>query len=245
VLLVGLGVLLLYTRWAKGGRAWLTLVLAGYWASATPFGSTLLARPVAAFDRVETRADAHGATAVVLLGGGILTHQADGLAIDDLLSSAPRVLEAVRVYRLLDRPLVFVSGGNTSGVTPPHSEARAFRRALLELGVPDDRIIVEETSQTTRDEVVLLKPLLVSRHVERFILVTSPIHMRRALAAFRAGGLAPIPSAAALRTGVARSIWSPIPDRDSLLLSDAVVYEALATAWYRSRGWLEAASHGS
>lgn len=242
-MLVAVGIVLLYTRFARWGRRWLTLVLAGYWIVGTPAGSALLARSVAMFDRVETPADARGASAVVMLGGGILTHVAGDLALDDLLSSAPRVLETARVYRLLDRPLVVASGGNAEHLVPPRTEARAYRRALIELGLPADRIVLEEESMTTRDEAVYLKPLLARHGVTRFVLVTSPIHMGRSLGAFRAVGLSPVPSVSALRSGPERSMWSPIPDRDSLLLSDAVIYEVLARLWYRAHGWLDAGGH--
>jgi len=238
-MLVAAGVVLLYSRWWKWGRRWLTAVAVGYWIISIPAGSALLARPIAMADHVDTPADAHGATAIVMLGGGILTHASGDLAIDDLLSSAPRILETVRLYRLLGPPLVFVSGGNTGQRTPPRTEAAAYRRALLSLGVPDDRIVLEESSMTTRDEAMYLKPMLAEHHVTRFVIVTSPIHMGRSLSTFRAVGLSPIPSVSALRSGAERPAWSPIPDRDSLLLSDAVIYETLARVWYRAHGWLD------
>jgi uncharacterized SAM-binding protein YcdF (DUF218 family) len=242
--LFAIGVALSYTRFAKWGRRWLTAVAIGYWALATPAVAELLARTVGDFERVETAADAKGADAIVLLGGGIGTHRADGLAIDDLNGSAARVLEAVRVYRLLDRPLIFVSGGNTASLDPPRTEAHALRVALRGLGIPDDRIVAEDASMTTHEQAVDLKPILVAHHVERFVLVTSPTHMARALAVFRALGLTPIPSAAALRNGTDRSRWSLLPDRESLVVSDDVIYESLAWEYYRARGWLRA-DHGA
>ena len=244
-MLVAVGVVLLYSRWWKWGRRWLTAVALGYWVISIPAGAALLARPIARFDRVETPADARGATAIVMLGGGILTHGSGDLALDDLLTSAPRILETARLYRLLGQPLVIVSGGNTGQRTPPRTEAAAYRRALLNLGVPSDRIVLEESSMTTRDEAVDVKPLLAAHGVTRFVLVTSPIHMARSLSVFRAVGLSAVPSVSALRSGAERPAWSPIPDRDSLLLSDAVIYEALARVWYLAHGWLDTGGHAA
>ena len=56
---------------------------------------------------------------------------------------------------------------------------------------------------TTRDEARLLAPILVARGAQRFILVTSPTHMRRAVAAFRREGLDPVPSVAPMRSDTA------------------------------------------
>lgn len=240
-----MGVILLYSRWWKWGRRWLTAVALGYWLISVPAGSALLARTIATFDHVGTPADAHGATAIVMLGGGILTHGSGDLALDDLLTSAPRILETARLYRLLGQPLIIVSGGNTGHRSPPRTEAAAYRRALLDLGVPSERIALEESSMTTRDEAVAVKPVLTEHGVTQFVLVTSPIHMGRSLSVFRAVGLSPVPSVSALRSGAERSMWSPIPDRDSLLLSDAVLYEALARVWYRTHGWLDTGSHAA
>jgi uncharacterized SAM-binding protein YcdF (DUF218 family) len=239
VTIFGVGVVLLnIRRTARAGRVWLTCVWVGFWLATTPAGSGLIAWPVSTGQRpIESRAEAQGATAVVMLGGGTVSHVAYGIGVDDLGASALRIVETVRVYRLLDNPLVIVSGGDTKHLTPPRTEASAYRDAAIRLGVPADRIVLEDRSQTTRDEALLLKPMLADRHVGRFVLVTSPTHMPRALRALRAVGLDPIPSPSPERTA-APTRWRLMPDRDSLAVSDAAVYEACAFVYYFARGWI-------
>jgi uncharacterized SAM-binding protein YcdF (DUF218 family) len=240
LLLVGAGVLLLYVqRRTPWGRRWLTAVFLVYWVLATPMGSRIVAWPLARHQpRVRSAADAGGSRAVVMLGAGIVSHHADGLTLDDLDASALRVIESVRVYTLLGEPLLIVSGGNTQELDPPRTEAAAFARAAMELGVPPSHLLSETESMTTREEAVIIKRMLAARGIDAFVLVTSPLHMSRSMAAFRAVGLTPIASSTASRSGSGEQSWSLAPDRQSLRLSDAALYEYLAWAYYWSRGWV-------
>ena len=241
VVMFGVGIALLYSRrTARLGRIWLTFVWLGFWLATTPTGSSIIAWPVATSAApIQSRADARGATAVVMLGGGTISHVANGIGVDDLGASALRIVETVRVYRLLDNPIVIVSGGDTQHLIPPRTEASAYRDAVIRLGVPADRVVMEDRSQTTRDEALLLKPILAERRIGTFVLVTSPTHMPRSLRALRAIGLDPVPSPSPARATLL-SRWSLMPDRESLALSDAAIYDALAQVYYWSRGWLRA-----
>lgn len=236
----GAGIALLYSRrTAAWGRRWLTALVLAYWALATPFGAWVVSTPVARRYRpLASREQARGAQAIVVLGGGILSHTADGMALDDVGPTALRLIETARVYRLLGDPLVVVSGGNTQMLAPPRAEAHAYRDAVIRLGVPAARVLVEDRSMTTREEAVLLKPMLTLRGITRFVLVTSPTHMGRSLATFRAIGLDPVPSAARQWGDDEMSLWSMRPTRQWLTISDTALYDYTATVYYWMRGWL-------
>lgn len=223
-------------RTLRLGRAWLILAVTGFWVLSTPIGAKLISPSPERAPRLASADQAAGAKAVVVLGGGIITYAADGLALDDLGSSAVRVIEGARVYRLLGDPLVIVSGGNSEELDPPRSEAAAFRDAIVKLGVPAGRVLVEDRGLTTREEAQLIKPMLVARHVDRIVLVTSPGHLPRALAAFRAVGIDAVPSASRvpIRGDAPFSFW---PDRRALIASDEAVYGYVSALYYRLRGW--------
>jgi uncharacterized SAM-binding protein YcdF (DUF218 family) len=235
---IGAGVAMLFWRrtW-RVGRAWLATALVGFWLIATPTGAWLVSLPLAGATppRLTSRDQARGAQAVVVLGGGIISYVDADLALDDLNDSAPRVIEGARVYRLLGDPLVVVSGGNTERLDPPRTEAAAFRDAMIRLGVPVARILVEDQALTTREEALRLKPMLASRQIDRIVLVTSATHMGRSLATFRAVGIDVLPSSAlpAAREGHG-SLW---PNHDSLVISDNALYDYVAWLYYRLRGW--------
>jgi uncharacterized SAM-binding protein YcdF (DUF218 family) len=110
--------------------------------------------------------------------------------------------------------------------------------AIVKLGVPRSKLLIDDRSRNTRDQALNVKALLAGRRIDRFVLVTSPTHMSRSLAAFRAVGLSPIPSASRLRVDGGRTFWTLWPDRQSLEVSDAASYDAVAWLYYWSQGWL-------
>ena len=69
--------------------------------------------------------------------------------------AASRVLEAVRIYRLLDAQWVVSSGGSVRTSDSREATGTTMRDALVRLGVPPPRIIVETRSRNTHDEAVI------------------------------------------------------------------------------------------
>lgn len=176
--------------------------------------------------------------AVVLLGAGTQIVEAGGrrLALLDGVG-AGRVLEAARVYAVLDRPVV-VSSGGARRHAPELSSGAVMRDQLIALDVDPSRIIVEDRSLTTRDEAVLIAPMLARLGQRRFVLVTSRDHMTRSLLAFRSQGLDPVPSVA--DDELVRATWVDLltPDVVGLRRNHSLMHEVLGLAYYRWRGWL-------
>jgi len=242
---IGVFGLFLRDRWAYWSRRGLIGLLAGYWILSLPACAsrleTSLARPYVPLEASQAR-DA-GISAIVILGGGIETYQ-DGqqalFALSD--STALRVLEGARLYALIGDPWVIASGGGEGGGLAEHGgipESQAMRQALVSLGVPSARIKLESSSTNTRDEAVSVKAMLGENPSEAFVLVTSPTHMRRALASFRAVGLEPIPSVSAQQTNATEgSLRAFLPSPDALTASKIVLREYLALAYYGIRSWI-------
>lgn len=231
-------VLMAIDRVSRAGKRLLVAGTIGYAFLATPFGSQLLTAPLAhGYSPLTTRDQARGADVVVMMGGGIRSSRAGGLAVDDLNNSALRVLETARLYRLLEPRMTIVSGGNTGRLVPPRAEAQAFRTALVGLGVPPERLMLEDRSLNTRQEGLILRPMLEDLGARRFVLVTSPAHMWRSLRVLRSQQLDPIPSPSRLLSDV-WSLRSLVPRREALAVSDAAIYEYGAIVYYWSRGWL-------
>jgi len=225
-------------RWA---RAWLAALAVLYWLLSTPLvAGGLEAALSRGHGPLGSAAEAQGAQAVVVLGGGSATYRARGAEMDvPSASSALRALEGARIYAMLGDPIVFASGGEAEEAGVDNPESAALRAVLVEAGVPAERVILESDSTDTREQAVELAPILRERGFEQFVLVTSPAHMRRALGVFRAQGLDPIPSASVPRSETAPDFTSAIlPHPEALRLSQAALREALAHAYYAVRGWL-------
>jgi uncharacterized SAM-binding protein YcdF (DUF218 family) len=117
-------------------------------------------------------------------------------------------------------------------------ESEVMRRALLELGVPDSRIVLESESKVTRDEAIFTAKLLRDRGITSCILVTSDTHMRRALGTFRRAGLNAVPAIALNPIGFASRRRRWVPTQQALEFSQDVLHEYVGLIWYRLRGWL-------
>jgi uncharacterized SAM-binding protein YcdF (DUF218 family) len=225
-LFIGVFLLFMAPRW---GRRWLTTLLILYVLLSLQGTSDLLIRGLAAGYRpLRTPAEARGARIVVVLGNG-----SAWIALPDgqlgvlNAQSSYNAIETARVYRLLGNPLVLASGGQNESVT--------LKSALTELGVPKTRIVQETTSTTTRQQGENVVDWLRQHGETRFVLVTTPEHIRRAAGVFGALGLDPIPSVSSIAYG-GPPFWKPTGY--ALQGSRNAIYEYGAWVFYRARGWL-------
>ena len=180
-----------------------------------------------------------GRTAVVLLGSGShLARDWDGhrFATVDRIG-ASRVAEAARVYHLLQPDFVISSGGLFEVTENSWPSGSSMADALVSLGVPRDRIVVEDQSETTRREAVIIKELLAHRPVDHVVLVTSPVHMRRSVGTFQAVGLPVIPAIAHEVSSFDRLWEQLIPTDKGLEETGMVAHEVMGLVVYRLRGW--------
>jgi uncharacterized SAM-binding protein YcdF (DUF218 family) len=240
MVLVGAALLLVRPRW---GRRWVIGFAIAFWFCSTPFGSGLLARPMArGFHPIEDRREADGVAAIVVLGGGTKEVTAGpvrlGYPIDE---TALRIVEAVRLFRLLGgQPLIVVSGG-TPRTDQGLPEAQVMAGGLAQLQVPSDHVLVDSRSETTREQAVAVTRLLLAHGIRRFALVTSPTHILRAVLVFRAQGADVVPSMSPLRSTAITDKRFFMPNGESLQLSDDAVYDYASTAYYWARGWFRPA----
>jgi uncharacterized SAM-binding protein YcdF (DUF218 family) len=239
VLAVGVALAFL-RRTQRFARWYFAAVLATCWIVTSPACAERLVQwRGGGYRTVTSAADARGATIVVVLGAGNETIQARGLTLNRISwGGALRVLEGARLYQLLDRPTIIVSGGVTGRDEGARPECEAMRDAILQLGVPADHVVIEAESRNTRQEAMVIARMLENRARQPIVLVTSPTHMHRSLTVFRAAGLDPVPSVAAYKSdhSLERLRW--VPSDVGLFLLDTVVYDGAAEWYYRARAWV-------
>ncbi|MCX7667354.1 MAG: YdcF family protein [Atribacterota bacterium] len=119
--------------------------------------------------------------AIVILGGGTLFDQKTGRQTLHPIS-AMRLLQGYFLFQKEHLPCV-VSGGTLWG-KEPHSEGELMQEMLLRLGVPAEKIIVENRARTTWENARFVVPLLKERGITTFYLVSSQTHLPRAVFAF-------------------------------------------------------------
>lgn len=88
-----------------------------------------------------------------------------------------RVLTGLAVAQFFPQSPVIVTGGNPQN---GNTEAGQMRKMLLLLGIPDNRIIVEDRANSTVQNAQFSVPLAKQAGTSGIILVTSTTHQGRA-----------------------------------------------------------------
>jgi len=173
----------------------------------------------------------------ILLGGG-LSYDKDVDRVN-YGSNADRYIQVLEPLRNGLAERVVVSGGAANLLEPWTYEAEMLRRFLINAGIDSTRVLVERNSRTTYENAAHCKALLDSIEPGgSFLLVTSAIHMRRALACFNAQGLDVRPYTVQKMVGHRRSDLSYllIPSMAAIGRWEQLMHELFGFAYYRVTG---------
>ncbi len=171
------------TRWRRFGLRMAVVCALGQLAAGfLPVGNALTHILESRFPRWEaTRGPPDG---IVVLGGAISTRlsvEHDEPVVDQ---AAGRILALVKLSRQFPSARIIYSGGNAELMGgPPETD---FLRPLLDnLGVPRERVVLENRSRNTAENAAFSKAIAAPKPGERWLLVTSAAHMPRAVGCFR------------------------------------------------------------
>jgi uncharacterized SAM-binding protein YcdF (DUF218 family) len=239
--LLGVGLLLLwFTKKQKTGKAVVALGSVLLFLLGSHFVSTLLLAPLERRNPPLFITPGGRATVglkevrfIVVLGSGF-AHDPTlpvELQLDD--GSIARLVEGVRIAKLLSCCKLIVSGGPEPDGTPLMT--RAMAQLAQELGVGREDIILDGQSRDTEEEAQHISPVVGK---QPFILVTEASHMPRAVALFLKQGTRPIPDPMGYRVSRKTNLEPQelLPDAGELNLSERAIYEYLGLAWARIRG---------
>ncbi|MSP77788.1 MAG: YdcF family protein [Rhodospirillaceae bacterium] len=125
---------------------------------------------------------------IVVLGGAVGAPLPPGRPDPHLTEAADRVWHAARLFKQGVAPKVLLSGGNgpTIGGDLVMAEADAMRILLLDFGVPADRIVLENKSMNTIENMRGIRDIVGTAPIA---LITSAIHMPRAMQLARLANL--------------------------------------------------------
>ncbi|GJL51368.1 MAG: membrane protein [Nitrospirales bacterium] len=167
---------------------------------------------------------------IVVLAGGLTGDPTLPLHLQILHASRERLLEGIRLYRLLPGSQLILTGGIGFQPVP---EATVLSRVAQTYGVKKSDIVLEVQSRDTKDHPRFVSALVKD---EPFILVTSAYHMPRAMKLFAKYNLFPLPSPIGhWKPERTFSIWSWIPGSSGLRLADMAMHEYLGMTW----AWLQ------
>jgi uncharacterized SAM-binding protein YcdF (DUF218 family) len=215
------GVLWAIASGRRRGFALIVTATLGLLAIATlPIG-VWLAAPLE--DRFPTASLPERVDGIVVLGGSIdpaLSRERGQVA---LTAAATRITETVSLARRFPSARVLVSGGDATLLPGVLSEAAATRDLLVQLGVAPARIELESVARNTYENAVLSYAAAQPKPEETWLLVTSAMHMPRAIGCFRRIGWTIVPYPVDYRTS-----WK-LETKPGLLLADGLGLVNVAT----------------
>jgi uncharacterized SAM-binding protein YcdF (DUF218 family) len=230
VLLVALGVWLIRGRKDRlSGTVSLSIALLLYLLSTAVIGEVLISPLETAYPPPEAGEACWGDAIVVLGGGSKVSSPAEGGAPALTEESTGRLVYGVRLARRMPLPLVF-TGGRALGREDRPSEAEAAARVAKSLGVPEERLLLEERSRTTWENGLYVSEEFESRTP---LLVTSAWHMPRAVYSFRKHGMEPVPAPTLYRSDSAPPLPTDfLPSSGGFERSSLALHEYLGLLYY-------------
>jgi uncharacterized SAM-binding protein YcdF (DUF218 family) len=195
----------------------------------TPWVAERLAEPLESAYQRQPIADYGESQAIVLLGGGVIAGAGEGEM--DATAAADRLHRAAALWRADKAPKIIATGGGGR----EWSEAHAMRAWLVELGVDPEAIVLEPQARNTRQHPHFVRPLLEDPEAP-FLLVTSALHMPRAVSRFRAAGLRPVAVPADRELLLHGNIRDALPDTLALDRSTRALKERLGMLHLRVLG---------
>jgi len=216
-------------------RAPLWAALLILWAASIGPFQTLLSGPLERAYRPYPVAGAPAGgvpDAIVVLGSGVRGSAKEAVGGETLSPvSLARLVYAFELHERTGAPLV-VSGGDPLR-SQQRSEARHMADLLASFGVDRSDVFIEEGSEDTLGNANGVSKILVWEGFRRPALVTSAVHMPRAVRSFRSVGVTVVPAPTDYSGGGWTGIGSLLPSADRLRLTVAALHEWIGLAWYR------------
>jgi uncharacterized SAM-binding protein YcdF (DUF218 family) len=134
--------------------------------------------------------DAAGAppAGIVVLGGAVSTSVLASRGEIGINEAAERVVAVPALAKRYPAAQIIYSGGDAGLFVHHESEADVVTELFESLGIPASRITLEGRSRNTIENAVYSRALAQPKPGERWLLVTSALHMPRAIGAFRQAG---------------------------------------------------------
>jgi uncharacterized SAM-binding protein YcdF (DUF218 family) len=182
-----LGVVLSFTRYKRAGCALsgggiVLLLFLGF----SPIGG-LLALPLEA--RFPPPPDDAPAPDGIIVLGGTVDENLSGIRNRvTFADAAERLTAPIALKRLYPNARLVFTGGTASLRGSAYTEAGTVQKFWREIGLDQGDVVYEDKSRNTFENAVFTKELVKPKAGERWLLVTSAMHMPRSIGIFRKAG---------------------------------------------------------
>jgi Uncharacterized conserved protein len=189
------------------------------------------------------------ADVIVVLGGATEPALAPRPEVE-LNAAADRLVHGADLYQKGVAPYVLLSGGDIDFLTLSSTSPAADMATIMRmLGVPAKAMWLQGKSQNTYEDALYSCQMIKEKSAKTIVLVTSAIHMPRAVGVFKKQGCDVIPSPAdfSITQAAWSNLWSSdwqellinlVPNYSNLSLTTKSLKEYIGWWTYRFNGWL-------
>lgn len=176
----------------------------------------------------------------IVLGGGMVTVDAQSKRMT-FRNNIDRMLQAVELYKKGIIKKMLFSSGSGSLIYRDMLESALLKKYLVTIGIPDSVILVDSLSDNTYQNAIYSADILKKNCPDgKYLLITSSIHMRRAMGCFKKVGINVYPYSTNKQTG--KFIFDfkhyIIPSIEALGAWDQLIHEIVGYLVYDIEGYL-------
>ena len=118
---------------------------------------------------------------ILILGGAtshLLFREFNQVSVN---GSAERLIESVKIIRKFENAKIVFSGGSGVLDMPDFGHSDSAKFFYETVGIDTQRIIFENISRNTYENILLSKDIVNPKNTEKWLLITSAFHMKRAI----------------------------------------------------------------
>jgi len=194
-------------------------------ALTTPLGANALIKPLedSAVSASQRCRQSSAKTLVIVLGGGFEGTIPTSDEVGSLqIASFRRSLAAANRMASLGEARLLITG----------SEAGAMQALVTQLGLDADRIMVDSRSNTTAESAIAIRGIADAYGAEKIELMTTALHMRRALASLEREGIVACALAVDFRYKRTSFPGKLLPQASALQKSTEALHEYVGLLYY-------------
>lgn len=193
--------------------------------------------------------EAYPQTDVIVVLGGSTGSAIHPRQIVDIGGAGDRMVYAAYLYHQGVAPNILLTGGYISWMNEREAPANDMAEILEMLGVPEDALWYETDSRNTYENALYTRQVLEEKGIERIILVTSAMHMSRAIRLFEKQGFDVFPAPTDYNVtqadwdrlwelNLTTQLFNLLPSVGNLSDTTAALKEYFGIVIYGLRGWL-------
>jgi len=177
----------------------------------------------------------------IVLGGGMITKDVENNRMI-FRNNVDRILQAVYLYDKKIIKKIIISSGSGSLVYRNMLEASLLKQYLVNsIKIPSDDIIIDSLSDNTHENAIHTSKIINTYFKNgNFLLITSAIHMRRALGCFKKQDINVMPYSTDKITGKRR--WDILylisPNIQAIVKWQNLIHEVIGYYIYRLMGYI-------